>query len=165
MKKISLTCGKYAIVDDDDYASLIKYKWFAAWSGNRKWYAFRSVSKYKQEKMEHLILKPLDGFVVDHININGLDNRRLNLRFATYSQNMANTRKLKRRYGKCSSRYKGVDWNMLGKSWRARICINGRRFSLGGFKNEIDAAKAYDVAAYKNFGEFARLNLKELPIG
>jgi hypothetical protein len=97
------------------------------------------------------------GLLVDHRNTNGLDNRRSNLRLATYSQNNCNKAKRKN----TSSRYVGVCFNKQLKRWGAYIKPQGKKIFLGYFDNEIDAAHAYDAAARKYHGEFARLNFPE----
>lgn len=98
------------------------------------------------------------GMVVDHINHNGLDNRKANLRIATFSENRRNSRKAK----DTSSKYKGVSWHKNNKKWHAGININGRRKHLGSFDDEIQAAKAYDEVARKYHGEFSSLNFEEV---
>ncbi len=117
--------------------------------------------------MHRILLNPPRSCVVDHINGNGLDNRRMNLRIATPQQNAWNHRKAKRQTP-VSSRYKGVSFRPLQKAarrykkihrvWRAAITVNGKRHILGQFASESEAALAYDQAATKYFGEFARLN-------
>jgi hypothetical protein len=99
------------------------------------------------------------GMVVDHINRNSLDNRKSNLRAATAAQNMWN--RCKEKKAKATSIYKGVGWARQRKCWRAEIWANGRRMSLGHFKSEVDAAKAYDRAARKYHGQFAVLNFED----
>ncbi len=91
---------------------------------------------------------------VDHINGNRLDNRKCNLRLATRSQNLQNSRK---RTG-CSSRFKGVNWLGQNKRWRARIKVFGKEIALGCFISELEAAEAYNKAAKEHFGDFAKLN-------
>ena len=98
------------------------------------------------------------GILVDHINHNGLDNRKANLRFATYSQNAWNRKKPT---DSGSSKYKGVRWVKDSKKWRAVICNNNRRTHLGFFNDEKEAAAAYDTAAKKHRGEYAFLNLSK----
>ena len=90
----------------------------------------------------------------DHVNGNSLDNRRVNLREATRSQNNWNRGK---QLG--SSRFKGITWDKRDKNWKAQIQVNYKRISIGRFTDEIEAAKAYDKAAMEHFGEFARTNV------
>ncbi|WP_075800746.1 HNH endonuclease [Roseomonas gilardii] len=105
--------------------------------------------------LHHLIIgKPPTGFVVDHINGNGLDNRRCNLRLVTVSQNAANSRK---QIG-TSSRFKGVYFVQRDQVWRGRIKVNGKLIALGDFRREIDAALAYNKSALAHFGEYAAIN-------
>jgi len=156
-KQIQLTQGKYALVDNSDYEDLSKYKWYAYKCG-KNYYAARSVrikgTKKKQTIIMHsLIAKTPDGMVTDHINGNGLDNRRENLRICSHRENICNC---KPRSG--FSRFKGVSWNVLLKKWRARICYKGKKISLGCYQKEEEAARAYDLKASEWFGEYAKLN-------
>jgi len=159
MKQIPLTQGKFTIVDDANYEWLNQYKWFAKKKGE-SFYAVRSIrmpnGKVVTAQIHRMILG-LDygdkGFS-DHINHNSLDNRIENLRIATNSQNQHN--QLPRKG--CSSKYKGVYWDKKCKKWYGRIAFNRKRFSLGCFENEEEAAKAYNKAAIELFGEFALLN-------
>ena len=160
--RIPLTQGKYAIVDPDDYRWLSKYKWHAIKQG-RNFYAARHIKdkngKQRQIFMHRQICRIPDHLLVDHINRNGLNNSKANLRPATYSQNNQNRSKCMSR--KFSSRYKGVTWNRGHRLWQADIRFNGRRIFLGSFESEIRAAKAYDRAAKRHHGEFAVLNFPE----
>jgi len=162
-RRITLTQGKYAIVDCDDYFELIKYKWHAYRCGNT-FYASRSIRTKDGKKhgfnMHRQVLKVPDGMFVDHINRNGLDNRKANLRPATFNQNMRNRGEYKVR--NCTSKYKGVTWHREGKCWQARIIGNHKYIHLGSFRDELKAAKAYDKAAIKYHGEFAALNFPHL---
>lgn len=153
-RTINLTKGKAALVDDDDFERLLKLKWRAKKDWNT-YYAYRS--HRKTFSMHSFILGTSKGFEVDHINGNGLDNRRSNLRIVTHSQNMANRRP--QRNG--TSCYKGVSWNKQWQRWVSKIYPNGKNIFLGYYASEIEAAKIYDVAAIKFFGEYAFLNFKE----
>ena len=92
--------------------------------------------------------------IVDHRNGNGLDNRRENLREATRHGNGQNRRK----HIRATSQYKGVCWNKHDKRWRAQITLEGKNIYLGGYKDETEAALAYDTAALKHYGLYARTN-------
>jgi hypothetical protein len=109
--------------------------------------------------LHRVILGVLQGATVDHINGNGLDNRRINLRTCTTAENAHN--QVPQVGG--TSAFKGVCWNRAVRKWQAQIKHGGRKKYLGVFASEQDAAKAYDVAANKYFGAFARINFKEAP--
>jgi len=165
-RKIPLTQGKFAIVDPEDYARLVKYKWrVCRTKGKNVTYAERSIrlpnGKYSRILMHREVLslskgqliETSEGYVIDHINGLGLDNRRANLRLATIAQNAWNSKKRNSRCG-----YKGV-WFARDKGlWRAAIVCNRRRIHLGYFRDKRDAARAYDTAARTHFGEYAVLN-------
>lgn len=159
MKFIPLTQGRMAIVDDKDYEWLNQWKWYV-YKKRHTYYAVRMTGfrPQKQIFMHRLILNPPDGFESDHINHNGLDNRRANLRACTRSQNQQNK---KAKLG-VTSQYKGVHYRLgkLKKHWIAQIQINKKSIYLGYFKNEIAAAKAYDSKAVELFGDFAYLNFR-----
>ncbi len=159
-RRIPLTQGKYAIVDPEDYPRLSKHKWYVVRSP-RSDYAARYVTiGYRRQttvRMHRVIMNARPGQFIDHINHNGLDNRKANLRLASNAQNSWNKRKQR---GNHSSKYKGVSFFKRENKWTARIQANGKKIFLGIFKNEIDAAKAYDAAARKYYGQFAYLNFK-----
>jgi hypothetical protein len=162
IRYIALTRGKFAIVDADDYERLSQYRWFALYT---KWgfYAARNSRKDESGKrhtilMHREILGVPHGFLVDHVNNNSLDDRKSNLRPATPSQNICNRRLSK---AGCSSKYRGVFWYKRAKKWCAAINHERKYIRLGLFSSEIEAAKAYDAAARKYHGEFARLNFPE----
>lgn len=158
MKYIKLTQGKYAIVDDADYAELIKHKWCAV-QRHGIWYArtkIRTGNKRITMSMHRFLLNPPVGMEVDHKYHNGLDNRRAKIRICTHAQNIQNQR---RKRGSKTSRYKGVFWNKKESYWYVQIKQNGKKINLGSFHNEIEAGKAYDTKAIELFGEFANTNL------
>ncbi len=156
MKEIQLTKGKVAIVDDADYEWLNQWKWHAG-SGRGTIYALRKSGKRPFMKticMHRLIMNTPNGMEVDHINMNGLDNRRKNLRNCTRIQNARNVKILSTNH----SGYKGVSWSKFANKWSAYINIDGKKSHLGYFCIVQDAARAYDKAAKEFFGEFARTN-------
>lgn len=152
---IPLTRGKFAIVDAEDYEELSKYKWCAT-DGGGTWYAVRAVGK-ERIKMHRWILNAPPDLLVDHIDRNGLHNRRSNIRLATYGENCQN----QKRTANNTSEYKGVHWHKWQKKWAAAIRADNKRHHLGYFRDEIEAAKAYDRAARKYHGQFAHLNFPE----
>lgn len=155
MKTIPLTQGKTALVDDCDYEVLCQYKWHAM-RVKCTWYARRSARGARP--LMHQMLLP-GGREIDHVNGDGLDNRRENLRAVSPSQNRMNQRKHAGR-----SRFKGVCWNTQKQKWEAQIHMPkgtaGYPFKhwLGSYSDEEAAAHAYDDAARRFFGEFAAVN-------
>ena len=153
MKKIPLTQGYVALVDDSDYDDLIQFNWYADNRNTRRSvYAIRNTSARTTEWMHTRIT----GYEqTDHKDRNGLNNQRSNLRPATTSQNHGNMPKFRGTY---TSQFKGVYWHKKARKWRAQIGVNSKQIHLGWFTDEIEAAKAYDRAAVKYFGEYALLN-------
>jgi hypothetical protein len=161
-RKITLTKGKYAKVDPDDYYRLSEYKWRIS-KDYGKFYAIRTGRKQdgkgrKVIRMHREVAKTPDGLECDHINGDSLDNRKANLRSATRLQNSWNRSKSSK---PGYSKYKGVTFDKKMQKWFAQIRVRGKHISLGRFEDEIEAAKAYDKAAKKHFGDFANLNFKE----
>lgn len=159
-KRIPLTQGKFAIVDADKFEYLNQWKWQAVKKFNI-WYAQRSTAMVNGHRetvyMHQEILKTPNGMETDHRDGNGLNNQVNNIRICTPSQNQHNQ---KPQIGK-SSRYKGVGWNKSDKRWQSRIKINGKTKHIGNYKDEIEAARAYDKKALEIFGEFAYLNFPD----
>jgi hypothetical protein len=166
-RRIMLGKGYYAIVDPEDYDRLIEYKWYKVncdgifYASNIEKINGRMVNR----KMHRLVLqKQLREaqkgtrvkLVVDHINHNGLDNRKANLRIVTPRQNSWNRRYKNK--AACSSRFMGVSWRKCMSKWQARITVRGKTLFLGYFDNQIDAAKAYDRAVLKYRGTYGALN-------
>lgn len=152
MRKVELTKGKFALVDDKDFPALSLMSWHhsrhktsdyaKAWDGSRLVY------------MHHEVIgKPKKGFVVDHINGNGLDNRRRNLRIVTQGQNIQGARG----HTDGSSGIKGVSWDKPRKKWVAQIHVKGKHVYLGRFQDKVNAERAYKMAAKKYFGVHAKL--------
>lgn len=157
--EIQLTQGKVAVVDTADYGLVSQYKWHAMKVPHVDdlWYATTNVyagGRQARVYMHRLIMNAPKGVEVDHANHNGLDNRRENLRLASRSQNHGNMRKIRG----TTSRYKGVCWYKRNGKWGARIQPRSTFIHLGYFDSEEEAARAYDAAAIRYFGEFARLN-------
>jgi hypothetical protein len=159
-RKIYLGEGEYTIVEPADYYTYSRYKWILSADGSN-FYAVREAKigpkRTKIVSLHREIMNAPKGILVDHQNNNGLDNRRANLRPATYSQNNINRPKK----ANTSSKYRGVCFEKSCHRWGAFIRIKGRQTRLGRFENEIDAARARDRAALKYHGEFARLNFPE----
>ena len=155
MKEIQLTQGYVTQVDDADYEWLNQWKWSLNKSRNTVYAVRWSGVKGRHEKMHRLILGLTDPIIkVDHIDGNGLNNQRHNIRACTEHEN----RKNRSSYVGSKSKYKGVSLNHPNPNWRATITIDGRMRHLGYFPKEEDAALAYNEAAIKHHGEFARLN-------
>lgn len=163
MKTIKLGNGMSVKVDDEDFEYLNQFKWqYFKNAHNNNFYARRIVylkgnKKTRKIRMHREILGLTDKnpkILVDHINHDGLDNRKINLRICNSSENAANS--LKRKSNK--SGYKGVHWNKKHKQYYAQIVVNRSKKHLGCFENPVEAAKAYDAAAVKYHGEFALVN-------
>lgn len=153
MRIVLLTQGYETIVDDEDFERVSKWRWKIL-KANGLLYAARTDKKNNTTVLMHrLIAGAPAGKIVDHKNHNGLDNRKENLRITTQGMNRANSRKVRG-----SSQFKGVYRTRRG-TWVAQIKANGIHHYLGSHSSELVAAQAYDKAASKIFGEFARTNL------
>ncbi len=161
MREIFLTQGKVAIVDDEDYPELSKYKWHAWRNQNGDFYAVRSSwQKGKKTSCRVYMHRQILGLEIgdsregDHRNHNTLDYQRDNLRICTHSQNMRNQKISPNK----TSKFKGVSWCNIVKKWVARIYINAEVKNLGYWDIEEIAALRYDMVAIHEFGDFACLN-------
>ncbi len=161
MKKIKLTQGQVALVDDADFDWLNQWKWYATY--DPKMNSFYAVQKSitVDGKWGHIImhrqilgLERGDKKCVDHTDHNTLNNSRSNIRICTHQQNHMN----RKPNTNTSSKYKGVCWYKRYKKWVAKIKIKGKTKYIGYFTMEEAAARAYDGTAKKEFGEFAYLN-------
>jgi len=154
VRYIPLTQGKFGIVDAADYERLSRYKWHLCRQGGNL-YAHRKAS-HRTTPMHRFLLNPPKGMVVDHINGNGLDNRRSNLRICTQRQNTHNSRP-----SGLASSYKGVAGDKSRNRWIAAIFDGAHHIHLGRFDDEAEAARAYDRKAAELFGEYAYLNFPD----
>jgi hypothetical protein len=156
--QIPLPCGRFALADKEDFPLLSSRSWRAQINGPNAIYAV--YSQYRKHLglnaltvgMHRVVMNAPRDQIIDHINGDGLDNRRRNLRIVSSLQNMQN--RMKHTVGQ--STYKGI--RPLKGRWEARITYGGRRKSIGWFDTEIQAAQAYDTAARSIFGEFCCLN-------
>ncbi len=152
--------GQTILLDTDDFSWAKFYTWNFSrqnTSNGPMIYAYRRCvfqNHIIHIKMEREVMEVEDGLVCDHINHNGLDNRKVNLRICSQQQNTWNKRKSKNKL----SKYKGVSWHKESSKWRAYIAHDGKYHHLGFFDKEEDAALAYDESAKKHYGEFACLN-------
>jgi hypothetical protein len=152
---IPLTQGKNAIVDVEDFDRLSQWNWRAQWDRSARGFYAVVLVENTLLLMHRLILKCKKGELADHENHDGLDNRKINLRKCTRSQNMYN----RRRGQNNTSGYKGVYWHESVRKWGAQITTNGKHKFLGLFQSKEEAAHAYDDAARKYHKKFAFLNL------
>jgi hypothetical protein len=159
MVVIPLTRGKVALVDDWD-AHQANYRWHAiheCW----RWYAKRTVTRggvTTWVRLHREVLRARPGIEIDHVNRDGLDCRRANLRVAMPGENQRN----QRRRTDNTSGFIGVSWHKDSRAWVARIMRDGKQRVLGRFHDPVAAARAYDAAARELHGEFASVNF---PVG
>ena len=168
MKEIKLTKGKVAVVDDEDFDSLSKFKWYARkdarierWDAARRQYnGGGRKEKTKTLLMHRELLGITDSKVkIDHINGNSLDNRKENLRIAKHFENSSNLQKERTNN---TSGYRGVWLLKRTGKWQSKIGYKNKRINLGSnFNTAEEAARAYDKKAKELFGEFCgKLNLE-----
>lgn len=146
MKEVKLTQGMVALVDDNDYQKINKYKWYAQRTGSNKYYATSS----KVGLLHRFLLNP-GRQTVDHINGDSLDNQRENLRICSFGDNLKN----KRIYKNNTSGFKGVYLDKSTNTWKAHLTVLGKKKTLGRFKTKEQAYEAYLKGATYYFGQFA----------
>lgn len=154
-REIPLTRGFVTIVDEADFDWLNQWKWHHI---NRRYVArarAHITGEFVNIMMHRLIMSCPEDMFVDHINGDGFDNRRENLRICTLHQNMMNRRK----NSATSSQYKGVYWCKKDGAWHSSIRFNHKLKYLGQFESEFEAALTYNKAALEYFGEFANINI------
>jgi hypothetical protein len=159
MIRVCLTQGFEARIDDRDHDMVSRYRWKVLKAGGGHLYAARTCGN-KTLLMHRVILGARHGQLVDHIDHDGLNNCRANLRLATQQQNQAH-RPTNSRLRK-SSKFRGVSWNTVRRLWVASIGGVGVHEFLGRFDTEEEAALAYDRAALRLYGEFASLNTPDI---
>ena len=158
MKRVELTRGQFALMDNGDFSKIKDNKWLASWAVNtNSFYAERRASKKEISEgcpshlsMHRVVMNAKKGDIIDHINHNTLDNRKCNLRFVTCSQNNMN----KKAYSNNNSGIPGVNWRPVSKKWRAYIQSEGKQVHLGSFTSKDDAIKARKAGEIKYFGEY-----------
>jgi len=155
IRYIPLTKNKFAIVDEQDYERLARFKWCVSYTGRKKLYACRMVGR-RVIRMHREIMRAPGGMVVDHIDGNGLNNCRANLRVCTHAQNLCNRRKYRG-----ATPYKGVFYRRDRNKYYARISLGGVKHYLGLYDDPVEAARAYDRKARELHGPYARLNFPD----
>jgi hypothetical protein len=157
VRLIPLTQGKFAIVDEEDYPELSRHTWHLnSCNKGPVQYAART-SKGKAILMHRFLTNAPKDLCVDHIDHNGLNNTKRNLRLCTHAQNQKNIRSKRG----STSKYKGVSFRKKINRFIAEVSLKGKRYYLGCYKDEVDAAKVYDKKAKELFGEFAYLNFPD----
>jgi hypothetical protein len=158
MKEIPLTKGYVALVDNDDYDRLIAMgKWYynKGYAERKRSYTVNGKRVYVLMSMHRIIANTPKGMSTDHIDGNPLNNQKLNLRICSHGENMQNCKVVRKNN---TSGFRGVKWHSIGKKWDVSIHLKGEKIYLGLYADKIEAAKVYNKAAIKYYGEFARLN-------
>lgn len=149
--------GKSIIVSPCDFERVKAHKWWMKTTNGKEYIRSYDYIDHKQKviSLHRFIMQPKQNEEVDHINGNGLDNRRENLRVCTTAENVRNVPKRK----DCKSKYKGTVFVKNLNRWRARIQVNGKRYySSCSYKTEEEASERFNEMAIQYHGEFARLN-------
>ena len=153
--RVPLTKGQYAIIDACDYEVVSKHVWHAVYVESiQGYYAATNINfgiKRRPIPMHRMIMNAPDDRLIDHINGNGLDERRENLRECSYSENVRNSKISKNN----KSGFKGVNWSNVMKKWEAKIMVNRKKIHLGYYDTPEEAHESYCAAALKYHKEFA----------
>lgn len=158
MKQIPLSKGRFALVDDEDYDSLMQWKWLytKGYAARRKSCGANGKRRWETILMHRVIMNTPKGMSTDHIDGDPLNNQKSNLRICTHAENMRNTTNNRKNN---TSGYKGVTRSKFGKRWVARIKVNNRTKHIGVFDDIKDAASAYNKEAAILHKSFANPNL------
>lgn len=151
MKEIELTQGRIALVDDNDFEYLNQFTWQL--QPNRNTFYAVGYIDHKTVKMHRIIMSVPSDLQIDHIDHNGLNNQKNNLRICTRQQNSMNRIPNK-------SKYKGVYFRKDRNKWNVLISVDGILKNMGYYSSEIEAARTYDTFAKEYYGEYAYLNFK-----
>lgn len=152
--KLELVRGDFALIDDADMALALPHKWYSV--GIRHRLYCQAYIGGRNVYLHRLLLAPAPGMLVDHINGNGLDNRRGNLRLASFSQNNMN-----RAHNGGAGGFRGVYQNPKGGRFYAKLMFKRKNLYGGSYDTPEEAARAYDDLARQHAGEFAVLNFPE----
>jgi hypothetical protein len=155
VKRIPLSDGTFTIVDDADYEIVCNLPWHRRKSRGKSYVGMWS--SCRMIFLHRMIMCAGKDVEVDHIDGDGLNNTRGNLRLCSHADNIHNSKKIARR--NLTSTYKGVSWSQCGRNWKAQIWVGGKNVYLGVFALEIEAAAARDRAARALHGDFVKLNL------
>lgn len=158
---IPLTQGEIAIIDSEDFHIVSGYRWHVSKYKNVQYALSAKWNKGNPSTilMHRLVmnLKRYDGLMIDHINMNGLDNRKINLRFTDFSLNAHHCKLLSSN----TTGFRGIAWNNIRCAWQATIRVYGKRYFLGYYSSKRNAALAYDAAALRYKKDHATLNFPE----
>jgi hypothetical protein len=159
MREIVLVNGNKAFIDDEDYEKTTGYKWYLLKYGNNQYaIGYKYDGGNQTACLLHRLIMPVnEKDVIDHIDFNGLNNCKSNLRVVSNYENSWHHRLSKNN----TSGYRGVSWDKSKGKYRATLRRYGEYFHLGNFSDAVEAARAYDEAAEKMFGVFAVKNFKE----
>ena len=153
-KQIKLSNGKITFVDQEDFERLSKYKWYCLNNNYAATTIYLNKDKTKVLLMHRFLMDNPRNKIVDHANMNTLDNRKVNLRVCTKAQNQANHKLNKLN----TSGYNGVTWNKRRNMWQSQISIKNENKVIGNFFGKEEAALAFNFAAIQYRGKFSRLN-------